>query len=107
MLFQRGIILYRDFDAGSPSLTSVPQYIEKLNEPGVTLKVGCADFDYKSNILVVDVCKKDKDKEEHQIRKFAAQDEKQKTFVLENDKKLIRFFKNYIVSVDFKHQNRG
>ena len=40
------------------------------------MKVGCADFDYKSNILVVDVCKKDKDKEEHQIRKFATQDEK-------------------------------
>lgn len=56
-------------------------------------------------MLVVDVCKKDKDKkEEHQIRKFSTMDEKQKSYPLENEKKYIRIFKNYIVSVDFKQQ---
>jgi hypothetical protein len=81
----------------------VPSFVEKLNEPGITLKPGCADFDYKNNVLIVDVLRKDKDKEEHQIRKFVTHDEKQKQYPLEGDKKYVRIFKNYIMSVNFKH----
>jgi hypothetical protein len=54
-------------------------------------------------VLIVDVLRKDKDKEEHQIRKFVTHDEKQKQYPLEGDKKYVRIFKNYIMSVNFKH----
>jgi hypothetical protein len=79
-------------------------------DQNATLKANCNDFNYNTNTLVVDACiqKKDaKDKEEHSIRQYFLRNEQPEEYVLENDKKFIRYFKNLILSVDFKPRRPG
>lgn len=103
LLLERGVLYY-------PA-------IEKRNEPqvrmdetttagGTFLKAGCNDFNYVTNTLVVNACKKD-GKEEHFIRQYSLRPEKNQEHPLENDKKFVRYFKNLILSVDFKPRRPG
>jgi hypothetical protein len=71
------------------------------------LKAGCADFNYTTNTLAVAACQKDSSKETHLIRLFALAEKAPVDHIKENEKKCIRYFRNHIVSVDFKPRRPG
>ena len=70
-------------------------------------KAGCADFNYNTNTLVVAACQKDATKETHVIRLFTLAEKAPVDHVKENEKKYIRYFRNHIVSVDYKPRRPG
>jgi hypothetical protein len=65
LLLERGILYY-------PAIEKSKDPIVKMDETtaagGSFLKAGCADFNYQTNTLVVNVCKREGAKEEHFIR---------------------------------------
>ena len=68
LLLERGILYY-------PAIEKQKDPIVKMDETtasgGSFLKAGCADFNYQTNTLVVNVCKREGQKEEHFIRQIA------------------------------------
>jgi len=55
----------------------------------------------------VAACQKDSSKETHLIRLFALNEKAPVDHIKENEKKCIRYFRNHIVSVDFKPRRPG
>ena len=104
LLLEKGILYY-------PAIEKRVELIIRMDETsssnGTFLKSGCNDFNYSTNMLVVNVCKRDGTKEEHQIRTYSLQASSMMEYPLENDKKYVRFFKNLILSVDYKPKRPG
>lgn len=107
LILERGIIYYPSIDKKND------QPIVKMEDTsstsaGLTLKAGCADFNYITNTLVVDICRKDAQKEEHTLRLFSLEDKKPPVdHIKENEKKCIKYFRNHVVSVEFKPKRPG
>lgn len=68
LLLEKGILYY-------PAIEKRIELIVRMDETsspsGTFLKSGCNDFNYSTNMLVVNVCKRDGSKEEHQIRTYS------------------------------------
>lgn len=98
LILQHGILFY-------PAIEKNKDGVTKLDDQTLKLTSQCADFNYDTNTLVVDICKREGTKEEHFIRIFHKQNTQQ--FQLENEKKYVRFFRNLILSVDYKPRRPG
>jgi len=105
LLLERGIIYYPAVEKrADPQIKMEDQ---SSTQSGYLLKAGCADFNYTTNTLVVAACQKDATKETHVIRLFTLAEKAPVDHVKENEKKCIRYFRNHIVSVDFKPRRPG
>ena len=105
LLLERGIIYYPAVEKRvDPQIKMEDQ---SSTQSGYLLKAGCADFNYNTNTLAVAACQKDSSKETHLIRLFALAEKAPVDHIKENEKKCIRYFRNHIVSVDFKPRRPG
>lgn len=93
VLFEEGILLYNSIDRRTE-----PQVVhDSLNE-GLYLSAGLSDC--RNGILMVDVVQKlANNTEEHFIERFKGFDKYTQKHVLEGQKQMLYFFKDYVVEV--------